>query len=549
MDLKNLDLTKKIRLVIDKQEMIFGNEISIEDHPSNFSSITFLNVLPKQNSTYPQYLAYQHFAEIFSIGEVYCGDKLIFFGIVNSTGRLSFNKHSVKSKAIKIVDFRKWLSIKRPIDLIFLKKSPSYVVNELIGGLNEPRIVVGNLDFGNNQLIDAYSITNKSPYSVLKEVIGHQSNSFLYFTINDKNQMEVNFKAVEKLSKDETQTVEPDLDLSNLDLLKDYKLNNVDLEFDNDRYVNNIIISSQNIVSSTSQIDYIQIYKSDNVATTKTIGYYNQKNESTFLAYKNAQDPLEFTIVKQRLEVTSIEDNETINWDLKYKINDSSLIINQKLLDNLDPKKEYFISFEYQPLLNLSTEHRNQEEINRVGSLSNTKGEVFRSDKFDDITNYKDLARIAISEISKNSKITRTITIESDKPIWNVADIVYVNYDDHITDNYLVHEITAKLKINYLSNTNTNQLTGSFVTTLKSTANTDVWINLFDNQNYRSDPAYNRDAIIHVIKSDEDIDDIVFKSNLAIEKPKFNWRFNNGFKVRLSSVEYENQKRRLIKIK
>lgn len=547
MDFKKIDFTKKIKLIIDKQEMIFGNEISIEDHPSNFSSITFLNVLPKANSIYPKNLEYQHFAEIFSIGEVYCDDKLIFFGIVNSTGRLSFDKYSVKSKAIKIVDFRKWLSIKRPVDLIFLKKSPSYIVNELISGLNEPRIVVGNLDFGNNQLIDAYSIINKSPYSVLKEVIENQSNSFLYFTINDQSQIEVNFKAISKLTKDvRMQTVKPDLDLTNLDLLKDYKLNNIDLEFDNDRYINNIIVSSDNVVSSKSVIDHIPLFNNTSASTSKIIGYYNQKNTNTFLAYRDNIGS-GFTIEKPKLEVASIENNDVVSWDIKYKINDNSLTINQKLLESLNPKKEYFISFEYQPLFKLSSEHKNQEEINRIGSLSNTKGEVFRSDKFDDITSYKDLARIAISEVSKNSKITRTITIESDKPIWNVAEIVYVNYDDSITDNYLVHEITAKLKINKINDI--NQFTGSFITTLRSTANTDTWINLFDNQNYRSEPAFNKDAIINIVKSDEDIDDIILRSNFSIEKPKFYWRFDNGFKVVLSNREYENQSRRLIKIK
>lgn len=532
MDIKNIDFAQEIRLLIDGEEMIFENKITIEDHPSNFSSITFTNVLPKKQKTYPQYMSYQHFAEVFSIGEVYVGNRLIFFGIVNATGRLSFNKNSIKSKAIKIVDFRKWLSIKRPVDLIFFKKSPEYIVNELVIGLDEPRIIVGNLNFTNTEMISAYSIINKSPFSVLKDVIASQTNSFLYFEITQDKKISINFKSV---SDFENLTVSPDLNLNNLDSLANYRIENIDVEFDNDDYVNDIIVESQNIVSDKNVIEFVQINKNENLLISNNIGSINTLSTNNFLAYRSS-NTLGYVVVKKHLDIISSSNIDQVRWDLKYQGGSNTLTINQILLDGLDPTKNYFIALDYYPQTKVSLEKRNIEEINRIGNLSNTKGDVCRFDKYDDITAFNDLVKIANSEVEKNSKITRTITIQSTLPIWNVADIVKViSTEKAIEDCYLVQTITADLNVSLVNNK--TYFTSTFTTILKSTANTNSWLNLFDNQSYRSNPLMDANTTIEIRHTDDELSEIICYHESEETSAKWYWLFANTIPALLVSAE------------
>lgn len=528
MFLKKIDFTKKLKLIIDGQEMLFDSKITLEDHPSNFSSMTFTNVLPKIKQNYPDYLTYNDFAQVFSIGEFYCGDELIFFGVVNSSGRLSFNKNTIKSKAIKIVDFRKWLSIKKPVNLVFFRKNASYIVNELVKKLDENRIVVGNLDFTTDQIIEAYSITNKSPYAILKEVISQQTNSFLYFTITNDSKIAINYRSLKTF-----ENMENEIDLEDLEEFSEkYKVTNIDLEFDNDSYINSIIIESANIISGNVTKENLKI-TAEKLRLSYVFGKLDLKDVDTKIYFVKNN---EIKVFKKDLRIISSDNKEDYaQWDVAYKIGSDEIEINKDLMETFDDSQIYYLSISYFQLLKQTVERSNDLEILRLSTLTNTKGDVFRYDRYDDITSLKDLLNIADTEVSKNSKITRTLTIESDKPIFDVADVVFIKHQDSaIQDKYLVHNVYADIKVSYLDRETQNFALTSFRTILKSTANTNNWLNLFDNQSYRSNPVFDETVVIDLVKSDQGVTNIIYTGSHLPEKISWHPQFN----LKLGTVIY-----------
>lgn len=475
---KNWNLTKKIKLIINGIEMDFSNNFSVSDHPTNFSSMTFHEVIPKDKNFYPENLKVQNYAEEFSIGEVYAGDQLIFFGIVNSTGRLNLNPFVPKTKTIEIADFRKWLSIQKPIPLLFFNEFPENFVNVLIEKLNESKIIAGILDFSTNELIGAYSTVDKSPYQVLKEVIAKQTNSLLYFQINDKQQITINYKSNDTLAND----IEPlKIDLNNLDLLKEYKILNIEFESNADKYSNIVKVESSNIITNLVTEENFTIFDKDSFTLNNNIGKVSNNIANTYI-YK-----LSTPTIKQN--VISIDEafyKEGQYYDVLYKIGNNIIKVNKKYLN-----KDYILNFGYFTKRKTSVELSNTEEIARVASFSTTKGEVYRYERLNDLTNFNDLLKATKSNLEIYKNIEKTIYITSEIPLYEILDVVEVisGEDDKVSGLYLVHEIAAEINASSIKDTiNNNFILPVFTTILKATKNTDNIVNEFDNQNFRDNP-------------------------------------------------------------
>lgn len=483
---KSWDLSKRLKLIINGIEMDFSNNFSASAHPTNFSNMIFHEVIPKDKNFYPENLKVQNYAEEFSIGEVYAGDQLIFFGIVNSTGRLNLNPFTPKTKTVEIADFRKWLSIQKPIPLLFFNEFPENLVNTLIEKLNEPKIVVGTLDFSTNELIGAYSTVDKSPYQVLKEVVAKQTNSILYFQINTQQQITINYKSNDTLAND----IEPlIIDLNNLDLLKEYKILDIEFESNADKYSNIVKVESSNVIANIVTEEKITILDKDSFTLNNVVGKVSNNIANTYL-YKLATPT-----VKQSAIILNEEFyKEGQYYDVLYKTGNNIIKINKKYLD-----QDWVLNFGYFIKRKTSVELSNTQEIARIASFSMTKGEVYRYERLNDLTNFNDLLKATESNLEIYKNTERIIYITSEIPLYDILDVVEVvsQENDKVSGLYLVHEINVDINGSSIkdASNNNNFILPVFSTVLKATKNTDNIVNEFDNQNFRDNPVVNQAEI------------------------------------------------------
>lgn len=474
MNLKNWDPNKDIKLYIDKVEMAFNSKITINDHTSNFSSITFNDVIPKNKLNYKDIIKVWNYADEFQLGEVYSGDKLIFFGVVNATGRLSLFPNQPKTKSIQIMDFRKWLSLKKPVELLFFKTSPERIVVDLIKKLNEPRIKVGKLDFTNNENINAYSTFGKTPYQVLKEIVAKQTDSLLYFEITENKEITINFKSETTLRN------EPkiEINLENIDVLRDYKILDVVLETNIDNYANTINYESENIVTNVLKQETINITGSENITLFDNVGKISKNPDDIYL--KKGDD-------KKRVVVLNNDRYQDGKYyDVLYTTGKNTLKINKSYLN-----QGWSLMFAYYPKVKNSVQLSNNEEINKIASRSQTAGDVYKYEKYNDISDLSDLLRLCKGDLNVSSSSEKIITITCERPLFNVGETCTIfSNNENIKGLYLIIEANVEFL-----GFNNNFSDVVFTYTLKNSKNTNTLINQFDNQSYKKNPAIDDDSI------------------------------------------------------
>lgn len=531
MKLKNIDPKSKIRLFINKVEMDFSTDFTFYQHPINFSSMTFNDVIPKDKNKYPDFLKIDSYTEDFSIAEVYSGNKLIFFGIVNSSGRLDLFKSTPKTKTIEISDFRKWLSLKKPVEKIFLNKSPEDIVIAIIEGMEESKIKIGNLSFSNNDNIKAYSSESKTPYQVLKETIAAQTNSLLYFKIEDDGSISINYKSNDDIKNNVSEIT---LNLDDVDSLKKYKITEITMESNIDNYTNYVKFDSENIISNIATNENFLIEGQETFLLLNKIGAVNNNIKECYILRKNGTK-IKLVILTEDLAKTGKY------YDVKYKVDSNEISVNSKYLN-----QENQLFFSYFQKKRTALELKNESQINLIASLSTTKGDVYHYEKYNDISSYNDLLKQAKNTLDYNSSLKKIITITSDYPIWEVADAVNViSKDEKVNGIYLVHSVNGSIKASSLKNSeNNNFWLGNYTYSLQNTNNVDTYMNQFDNQSFRDNSVYDENSIVITAETLNIEANIIFnyeiqteeknQNNLGLEQPLktifVNTIYSNDFK-------------------
>lgn len=488
MDLLKWNNNKQIRLFINKKEMDFNTEITFSDHTSNFSSITFNNVIPKDKNNVNEIFKIHDYGTEFSIGEVYIGSELVFFGIVYATGRLVFEKYQPKTKSIQIVDFRKWLSLKKPVNTVFSKIEPALLVTKLVEKLNEPRIIVGRLSFSDDSIINSYSTVDKTPYQVLKEVIAKETDSLLYFEITPDNKISINYKSNNDLLLEEKILV----DLTNNDFFEKYKVTKTELETNIDNYANIIKYESENIISNITTVEDLIIGNSESITLLNDIGTI-LKTQETYL-YKNTEKIIP-VIINEKQYVTGMY------YDILYTTAKNSVKVNKKYVNN-----NYALHLSYKAKTKNSIQLINWEERVKVAELSNTAGDVFKYEKTNDISDLNDLLRLCQGDLNISSLITKKFFIESEIPIWNVGQTAFIKTNNPTIDGvYLVISANGYILAN-TDNNNNNYTLPRFTYELINSKNANTLVNQFDNQSYKTN-AFIDDFVL--IETTDTIDDNV----------------------------------------
>lgn len=455
---------RNLHLIINNEEYDFDKKISFNLHPTNSNSITFNKVIRKVDNVYPKNVTNPKIPNTYSLAQVYDENNLIFFGIVNATGRFSLMPNEIKTFSVEVVDVRKWLSILKPVNLIFYDASPLDIIVNMLSELNENILQIGEIHFTNDKRIKAYSLMNKTPYQILKEVIAPITNSYLYFTVK-KNKLLINFKSWDDFNNNHIFT----FDINNHKFLEENQILSINYENNNEGYANIINYSSDNIVSNKPKIEEIKL--ADTIEYSLLNNVYNWEYTNCYI-----YDPLNPLSSKQNVKF-AIEDNENILvYDVMWSRDSNTIKVREGLLNqNLTLHLEYYIKTYWSITLT------DNDEVSKVANLTNTKGEVYLGDKFNDLLYSEDLLRKTTHKLSIAAKPRHTLIIESRKPLFKILDnIDVVTNNDEINGSYVCHTIQGDFEAN------NKMIFGVYTYTLKQTLDFDDFTNLFDNQSYRT---------------------------------------------------------------
>ena len=502
-----IDISGNIQLFIDNVEYDFQNKFEFYFHPTNFSSMKFFEVIPKNNNFYPNNIQYQKPDREFTFAKVLKDNEVIFFGIINKTGRHSLMPNQLKTKAVEICDYRKWLSVSKNIDKIFFNKKPKEIVSEVVNILNEPRIKLGSLNFTNDDYIKAYSLTNKNAYQILKEVIPNLTNSILVFK-NEGEFVTINYKSNQELKQNISPII---LDFNNVDFFSEYKILDINYENDTSNYANSITCTSNNLLSEKPTDNRILILESDVLVLSNNIDKVINEKEFTYIQKQTGE--IITLDIKNKSNLTEGE-----YFDIAYDLGKNTIEVNEKYL-----KQNNILNIRYFSKQTLTITANNYGEINKLATISGTSGIVSRTEKYNDYSNVNDLYRVLNTQLEKNSIEKSTLILKSNKKIWDLLDVVNVkNYSDEINGIYLVHEISGN---------GTAWITGELIEyeyTLKKTFSTDNIVNLFDSQSFRDNPAYDEN---NVLETTETIGkDIFFEWNTELSETE---KYESFFKKNL----------------
>lgn len=487
-----INFKSNLKLFINNEEYDFDHNVSFEFHPTNFSSITLNNVIKKTNNVFPLNTSIINYSREFTIVELRQDDKPVFVGIVNDIGRLNIMPNSLKTFSIKIADFRKWLSLTKPINKIYLNKTPFQIINDLISSLNEPKIAVGDIKFStsNDFVIKAYNTTNKTLYQVLKDVMERQTNSLLYFTTQDGKVL-INYKSNDSFK----QTSNIVLNINDQEFLEKYKIMNIEFDNETTDYYNYLSYTSDNTIS--------KLFK-----TEKDLPMNNQKIVLANSPIKIVDD-IKYTFIKNTsnggirvpfiLNQKNYQDGQY--YDILYSESSNTLEVRT-------PNNDEQLTISYYIKQKLTLEAKNNQEISEIAQLSNTNGIVFKTEKFNDISNPDDLLAAVKNDLNKYSTPSKILTLNCREMIWDILDsIQVVNISPDIDGIYIVESY----KGNFIPLG--DKVFQNITYTIKQSKNMNNVLNKFDNQSYRDNPVYESDLFIDETQTINETANIIYSLN------------------------------------
>ena len=461
-----INLNGNIRLFINNEEYDFDGKIDFSFESSNFSSLTFNNVIKKSSNVYPKTLETPELLSPFTYAEVMVNDKVEFIGLVNDLGRFKLKKGHLKTFSVKISDFRKWLTLTRPIEKLYVNKTIYEIINDQLMELDEPKIKLQNrLNNKLTTVIDFYSTQSKNIYQILKEVSERQSGGILYYYIQDgiliiDYKIGADFDTVSAIS----------LDLADETMLNRYKVLDVEYDVGANDYYNYLELTSENVKSFDPIIE-------NNLSM----------QDATIKLKKNLYEiDLEKSVIKDPSNNSSrqaiFRNGQTLldgeYYDFLYQLNSN-------ILEVREPSSTKLLNIVYYTQDKAVLPYSKQADINFVKSISNTNnGIVFKTEQYNDITTWNDLSNALINLYDKYSNFQAKITLVCRDFIWDILDVVSVtNINDQINGNYFVQSISG-----YLIKGENNNHFFEITYTLNSSKNLDTLLNKYNSQVYRKNP-------------------------------------------------------------
>lgn len=437
-----------MRILINNEEVLCDKNIVIKEEMLNTSSVILNNVYPKSWETTKDYTTNYYYPKDYSKCLIYDGDDLIFCGVVENTGNISLNPREPHFCNIQVLDFKTFLSEGETLDFVIYEKTIEEAIDLIINTISDYGFVKGNIDILNaNEIIGAYSTKDKTAYDVFN-YIADITQSRWTTRMSDENSVAIDFY-------DPTLMPEGEEIEYNQSWFEDNNIIDMDYSYSSRDYRNKQVMTSNEVYA--------------NIQTNETIvadGYQTQFNTTDKIG----------DITSLKLNGVEMVVKTKDEYDLGYTC-DFYYTPGNKYFESVDlVSSGGILLVEYYAIIQGREIILNNNEINRINSMTGRKGIVARYENRNDATTTNELAQIGQSYLKYKGKPEILLKIETLNNIWNVGEVVSFTTAPltELATDYMV----KKKDINYIATQDkifyTFELTSSF--------NSETSINYFDNQ-------------------------------------------------------------------
>ena len=374
-------------------------------------------------------------------------EDLLFCGVVKNTGNISLNPRDPHFVDLQILDFKTLLSEGETLNYVIADKTIEQAIQQVISSIADYGFVLGNINIQNKDAqMGAYSTLDKTAYDVF-QYIAEITQSRWTTRLIDENTVAIDF--FDPLLASEKKEIK-----STEQYYCDNKIIDIKFSYSTNDYRNKQIMTSDEVFANITQTETI-------VADgyTKVFNCQNKLGYATNITVNGVQETI----------ATKNEVEQGVSADFVYTPGETTFTSNSLV------STSSIIAITYYPLVKGREIAINSNETNRIETQINRKGVISRYENRNDTTDSLELQKIGQSYIKYKGSAEIILTIQSEKDLFNVGEIVsYDSIVDDLDTDYMVKSKETDLYLN----------AGKvfYIYELSSNFNSENAINYFDNQ-------------------------------------------------------------------
>ena len=188
-----------MKILINNQEVVCSNKITINEEMLNTSSTILNNCYPKSwesTKNYTQYYYPEDYAKCLIYDD---NNNLLFCGVAKRTGNINLNPRQFHGCDIQVLDFKTFLSEGDYLDFVINNKTVLEAIEQVIETISDYGVILGNVNInGAEDIIGAYSTTEKTAYDVFN-YLANITQSRWTTRLIDENTIAVDFYDPEEM--------------------------------------------------------------------------------------------------------------------------------------------------------------------------------------------------------------------------------------------------------------------------------------------------------------------------------------------------------------
>ena len=473
-----------MRILINNEEVVCSNTITIKEEMLNTSSTILNNCYPlswEETKNYTQY----YYPEDYSKCLIYDNeDNLLFCGIAKATGNINLNPRQFHGCDIQILDFKEFLSSGETLDFVISDKTVEEAIELVVNAVSDYGIVVGNINIlGGNEVIGAYSTAEKTAYDVFNYLADITQSRWTTRLVDD-TKIAVDFY-------DPTLMPVGTNLVYNKTFFENQKIKDMSYSYSTQDYRNKQVMLSNEVYGDI-------VYNEEIIADGYAKTFYTENNIASLSGV--GVNGVVATIA------TTDEKGLGIEADFYYTPGENKIET-----DNLYTAGTE-ISIGYLPLVRGRQVIYNNSEVSRIANNTGRKGVIARYENRNDVLSSDELIAVGNSYIKYKGSAEITLTVQTENnDLWNIGEIVNVSGIPltQLNTQYMVKSKETQMLI--------TANTIFYTYTLSSSFNSENAINYFDNQRAKSKGNISAGEFIDRNIDIEETANIIF-DNLDIEE-------------------------------
>lgn len=439
-----------LRILINGEEVVTGQNISIKEEFLSTSSFILKGVYPKSWENDRDYTSRFYFPQDYSKCLIYFDDQLIFEGVVKNSGNISLNPREPHTCDLQVLSYKTFLSEGSTLDFVIANKSVEEAIQMVVNAVSNYGFTVGAIDIARkDDVIGAYSTLDKSAYDVL-QYLADITNSKWYTSRVDENTLAVNFYDSDKMAQ------APDIEYTQ-EYWETNNIQDMSFSFSTNDYRNKQVMTSSAVYGNVEQTQAI-------LANGYDTTYLTEQKIGAINSITVGGTPATFA--------TSDEKDLGITADFYYTVNNNQFEAATVYTAGTE------IEINYIPIVQGREVIINPTEINRINTQLGINGNISRYEQRNDATSSSELQSIGQSYIQFKGKAEITLTIQTyENDLFQIGQQAQFNAPiSELTDTYMVKSKTIDI-------IQVNDIRYLFYTyTLSNNFNAETAINYFDNQ-------------------------------------------------------------------